>query len=236
MLDKKLKLNKFSDEVEQDGEEIKPKDKSAKTGSTRPKKTFSDHWRWLKWVIILLVIGLIIFLIVWFSIDHNRKVTVAGDGISVSDNRVSLTVRDGSGTKTLTSDRNDLHANYLVVGGDTTIYKFYLKGTDWGTVEFSGSKNTSTMEIPIAEQEQPVVATVWTYTLDNWTKMFAYYADTYYVQQKGSEDWKAAQGSDYETADTLNTVTLSKASVPSGTNVGLILLQLLPTLLILALF
>ena len=66
MLDNKLKLNKFSDEVEQEDEEIKPKDKSAKTGSTRPKKTFSDHWRWLKWVIILLVIGLIIFLIVWF--------------------------------------------------------------------------------------------------------------------------------------------------------------------------
>ena len=234
MSNKKLNINKFSDEAEQDD------DTSSKRGSSdsvRPHKTFADHWKWLKWIFILLIIGLIVFLIVWFSMDHNRKVTV-NNIVTTSEKKVQFTVDDGKSTKDLTANPNDVTANYFVVGGEDTIYKFYASGTSWGTIEFTGSKKEFNSKIDIKDGATEVDATLYKYQFDKFVVTYASVDDKHYIQTTPVDSKAVYVLLDSEQDETFKLFlkVTSQAGIVSSINVVSVLIQILPTLLIIAVF
>lgn len=201
--------------------------------STGPKTTFKDWWKWLKWILILGLIALFIWLIWYVSTPHYRSIKLKS--ITWSDDNITLV---SNTDVTYTGKDSSFKAQYYIDGGNHSVMKFYLN-TNSGQIEFNGERIISTKEITVGEESSiPVVEFNWlfsecnlTYAIADGSQYYSYIDGAWAKVSTEAGEHPEIYGliSSFQTAYT-------SATVPSSSNIGYILLNLLPTIIIVALF
>ncbi len=207
-----------------------------------PRRSGYQSKRWLKWLIFLLVFGGIVSLIWYFSTSHYiaiknvKSISFNTNTDSKGKTKYSIEITNNSGRTYSTNEveniNNLIAAEYYVNGGNVTSYHLYII-TKSGKVSIGLIDSSSYGEISL--QSRNVQAYIHHIDLGGFSIWYAIGVDDIYAPDS-SGNWSKIEDESIELQDkTLNNV-LTNASVPSTSNIGYILLQLLPTVAIIGLF
>lgn len=198
--------------------------------------------KWLKWFIFILVLGGIITLIWYFSTDHYVNVrNVSRISLAQDGNKQKITIERNKG-KELTASSNEISdlisAEYYVTGGNKTSYHLYISNTNIGKLSIGLVDYFKLGEIK-TENNQGILTTIHYMNIGGWSISYAEYNGNYYTQN--GEQWALLND---KILNDKNLIILYKAfsnalttaTIPSSSNIGYILLQLLPTVIIVGLF
>lgn len=209
-----------------------------------PRRSGYQSKRWLKWLIFLLVFGGIVSLIWYFSTSHYiaiknvKSISFNTNTDSKGKTKYSIEITNNSGRTYSTNEveniNNLIAAEYYVNGGNVTSYHLYII-TKSGKVSIGLIDSSSYGEISLQSQGN-VQAYIHHIDLGGFSIWYAIGINDIYYAPDSSGNWSKIKDESIELQDkTLNNV-LTNASVPSTSNIGYILLQLLPTVAIIGLF
>ena len=207
-----------------------------------PRRSGYQSKRWLKWLIFLLVFGGIVSLIWYFSTSHYiaiknvKSISFNTNTDSKGNKKYSIEITNNSGRTYSTNEveniNNLIAAEYYVNGDNVTSYHLYII-TKSGKVSIGLIDSSSYGEISL--QSRNVQAYIHHIDLGGFSIWYAIGVDDIYAPDS-SGNWSKIENESIKLQDkTLNNV-LTNASVPSTSNIGYILLQLLPTVAIIGLF
>jgi len=207
-----------------------------------PRRSGYQSKRWLKWLIFLLVFGGIVSLIWYFSTSHYiaiknvKSISFNTNTDSKGREKYSIEITNNSGRTYSTNEveniNNLIAAEYYVNGGNVTSYHLYII-TKSGKVSIGLIDSSSYGEISL--QSRNVQAYIHHIDLGGFSIWYAIGVDDIYAPDS-SGNWSKIENESIKLQDkTLNNV-LTNASVPNTSNIGYILLQLLPTVAIIGLF
>lgn len=247
MTNKELKIMKVSSEDNsQRSETNNSRNDSRSEARSGNKPTFQSAWRWLKWVLLALLTAGVITLIWYFSTSHYTNVNkVSNVSISQSgedpNKKQTITVT-GSDGKTYTATSNDIckitSAQYYVAGGNVNSFIFFVNNTDKGQIAINMIDQFDFRDITI-QSETSLMANVHQVVLGGFPFWYATATDgDFYVPvDSTANEWikTDSPSSNYFVSQMLLNASIN-AVVPSSSSVGYVLLQLLPTVAIIALF
>lgn len=247
MTNKELKIMKVSSEDNsQRSEPNNSRNDSRSEARSGNKPTFQSAWRWLKWVLLALLTAGVITLIWYFSTNHYTNVNrVSNVSISQSgegpNKKQTITVT-GSDGKTYTATSNDIckitSAQYYVAGGNVNSFIFFVNNTDKGQIAINMIDQFDFRNITI-QGGTSLMANVHQAVLGNLLLWYATATDgDFYVPvDSTANEWVKTNSpaSNYFVSQMLLNASIN-AVVPSSSSVGYVLLQLLPTVAIIALF
>ena len=247
MTNKELKIMKVSSEDNsQRSETNNSRNDSRSEARNGNKPTFQSAWRWLKWVLLALLTAGIITLIWYFSTKHYTNVNkVSNVSISQSgedpNKKQTITVT-GSDGKTYTATSNDIckitSAQYYVAGGNVNSFIFFVNNTDKGQIAINMIDQCDFRDITIQEDgtRTSLMANVHQVVLGGFPFWYASANDgNIYAPTNTPNEWTTATDSNLWVSEVLLNASIN-AVVPSSSSVGYVLLQLLPTVAIIALF
>ena len=193
--------------------------------------------KWLKWFIFILVLGGIITLIWYFSTDHYVNVrNVSRISLAQDGNKQKITIERNKG-KELTASSNEISdlisAEYYVTGGNKTSYHLYISNTNIGKLSIGLVDYFKLGEIK-TENNQGILTTIHYMNIGGWSISYAEYNGNYYTQN--GEQWALLNDKNLIILYKAFSNALTTATIPSSSNIGYILLQLLPTVIIVGLF
>ena len=240
MTNKELKIMKVSSEDNsQRSETNNARNDSRSEARSGNKPTFQSAWRWLKWVLLALLTAGVITLIWYFSTNHYTNVNrVQSVAIKQDADKQTITVT-GSDGKTYTATSNDIckitSAQYYVAGGNVNSFIFFVNNTDKGQIAINMIDQCDFRDITI-QGGTSLMANVHQVVLGGFPFWYASANDgNIYAPTNTPNEWTAATGSNLWVSQVLLNAS-TNAVVPSSSSVGYILLQLLPTVAIIALF
>ena len=247
MTNKELKIMKVSSEDNsQRSETNNSRNDSKSEARSGNKPTFQSAWRWLKWVLLALLTAGVITLIWYFSTKHYTNVNrVSNVSISQSGEepniKQTITVT-GSDGKTYTATSNDIRkitsAQYYVAGGNVNSFIFFVNNTNKGQIAINMIDQCDFRDITIQEDgtSLSLMANVHQVVLGGFPFWYASANDSnIYVPTDTPNEWTTATDSSLWVSQVLLNASIN-AVVPSSSSVGYVLLQLLPTVAIIALF
>ena len=241
MTNKELKIMKVSSEDNsQRSETNNSRNDSRSEARSGNKPTFQSAWRWLKWVLLALLTAGVITLIWYFSTNHYTNVNrVQSVAIKQDADKQTITVT-GSDGKTYTATSNDIckitSAQYYVAGGNVNSFIFFVNNTDKGQIAINMIDQCDFRDITI-QGGTSLMANVHQVVLGGFPFWYASANDgnIYAPPTNTQNEWTAATGSNLWVSQVLLNASIN-AVVPSSSSVGYVLLQLLPTVAIIALF
>ena len=209
--------------------------------SSRGGSNFQSPWRWLKWVILVALLAGIITLIWYFSTNHytivrNIKdvhITRTVDQQGKTQEKIEIVIDNRTYTAQAEKVNNITYAEYYVSGGNKTSYRFYVNGTNAGRLSIGLTDYSQSENIKVGSTE--LKAIVHNVDLGGWQASYAISQNVYYEYSKETSAWTEVTG-DLLIRDGAFNNAITNATVPSSSNAGLILLQLLPTIIIVGLF
>lgn len=248
MTNKELKIMKVSSEDNsQRSETNNSRNDSRSEARSGNKPTFQSAWRWLKWVLLALLTAGVITLIWYFSTNHytnvnkvsNVSISQSGEG---SNKKQTITV-NGSDGKIYTATSDDIckitSAQYYVAGGNVNSFIFFVNNTDKGQIAINMIDQCDFRDITTIQNGTSLMANVHQVVLGGFPFWYASANDgNIYVPvptDNTPNEWKIATDSNYFVSQMLLNASIN-AVVPSSSSVGYVLLQLLPTVAIIALF
>ena len=247
MTNKELKIMKVSSEDNsQRSETNNSRNDSRSEARSGNKPTFQSAWRWLKWVLLALLTAGVITLIWYFSTKHYTNVNrVSNVSISQSgedSNKKQTITVTGSDGKTYTATSNDIckitSAQYYVAGGNVNSFIFFVNNTDKGQIAINMIDQCDFRDITI-QGGTSLMANVHQVVLGGFPFWYASAndGDFYVPDDSTANQWVKTNSpaSKYFVSQMLLTASIN-AVVPSSSSVGYVLLQLLPTVAIIALF
>lgn len=201
----------------------------------RPNRINPGVTKWIKWLITLSVIGLIIWGIWYVSVPHYSNVQPSSISYDKDKKKINVAVNN----KTYTADPDSVSTQYYAELGSSTVYKFLMNTSEIGQIAFNAS----------------VIINVGTITVDGSSQLEAIrYAIMFNGSKESSPTYKFAINNNknyiwddtkqcYVSADDANNTLVNiyknsiiNAAIPSSTNLGTIVLQFLPNLLLIGLF
>ena len=244
MTNKELKIMKVSSEDNsQKSETNNSRNDSKSEARSGNKPTFQSAWRWLKWVLLALLTAGVITLIWYFSTNHytnvnrisNVSISQSGEG---PNKKQTITVT-GSDGKTYTATSNDIckitSAQYYVAGGNVNSFIFFVNNTDKGQIAISMIDQFDFRDITI-QGGTSLMANVHQVVLGGFPFWYALANDgKIYAPTNTPNEWTVPTDSNLWVSQMLLNASIN-AVVPSSSSVGYVLLQLLPTVAIIALF
>ena len=241
MTNKELNIMKVSSEDNsQRSETNNSRNDSRSEARSGNKPTFQSAWRWLKWVLLALLTAGVITLIWYFSTNHYTNVNrVQSVAIKQDPDKQTITVT-GSDGKTYTATSNDIckitSAQYYVAGGNVNSFIFFVNNTDKGQIAINMIDQCDFRDITI-QGGTSLMANVHQVVLGGFPFWYASANDgnIYAPPTNTQNEWTAATGSNLWVSQVLLNASIN-AVVPSSSSVGYVLLQLLPTVAIIALF
>ncbi len=244
MTNKELKIMKVSSEDNsQRSETNNSRNDSKSEARSGNKPTFQSAWRWLKWVLLALLTAGVITLIWYFSTNHYTNVNrVNNVSISQSDegpNKKQTITVTGSDGKTYTATSNDIckitSAQYYVAGGNVNSFIFFVNNTDKGQIAINMIDQFDFRDITI-QGGTSLMANVHQVVLGGFPFWYASANDgKIYAPTNTPNEWTVPTDSNLWVSQMLLNASIN-AVVPSSSSVGYVLLQLLPTVAIIALF
>ena len=240
MTNKELKIMKVSSEDNsQRSETNNSRNDSRSEARSGNKPTFQSAWRWLKWVLLALLTAGVITLIWYFSTNHYTNVNrVQSVAIKQDADKQTITVT-GSDGKTYTATSNDIckitSAQYYVAGGNVNSFIFFVNNTDKGQIAINMIDQCDFRDITI-QGGTSLMANIHQVVLGGFTFWYASANDgNIYTPTNTPNEWTVPTGSNLWVSHVLLNASIN-AVVPSSSSVGYVLLQLLPTVAIIALF
>ena len=240
MTNKELKIMKVSSEDNsQRSETNNSRNDSRSEARSGNKPTFQSAWRWLKWVLLALLTAGVITLIWYFSTNHYTNVNrVQSVAIKQDADKQTITVT-GSDGKTYTATSNDIckitSAQYYVAGGNVNSFIFFVNNTDKGQIAINMIDQCDFRDITI-QGGTSLMANVHQVVLGGFPFWYASANDgNIYTPTNTPNEWTVPTGSNLWVSHVLLNASIN-AVVPSSSSVGYVLLQLLPTVAIIALF
>ena len=244
MTNKELKIMKVSSEDNsQKSETNNSRNDSKSEARSGNKPTFQSAWRWLKWVLLALLTAGVITLIWYFSTNHytnvnrisNVSISQSGEG---PNKKQTITVT-GSDGKTYTAISNDIckitSAQYYVAGGNVNSFIFFVNNTDKGQIAINMIDQFNFRDITI-QGGTSLMANVHQVVLGGFPFWYASANDgKIYAPTNTPNEWTVPTDSNLWVSQMLLNASIN-AVVPSSSSVGYVLLQLLPTVAIIALF
>ena len=244
MTNKELKIMKVSSEDNsQKSETNNSRNDSKSEARSGNKPTFQSAWRWLKWVLLALLTAGVITLIWYFSTNHytnvnrisNVSISQSGEG---PNKKQTITVT-GSDGKTYTATSNDIckitSAQYYVAGGNVNSFIFFVNNTDKGQIAINMIDQFNFRDITI-QGGTSLMANVHQVVLGGFPFWYASANDgKIYAPTNTPNEWTVPTDSNLWVSQMLLNASIN-AVVPSSSSVGYVLLQLLPTVAIIALF
>ena len=244
MTNKELKIMKVSSEDNsQRSETNNSRNDSKSEARSGNKPTFQSAWRWLKWVLLALLTAGVITLIWYFSTNHytsvnrisNVSISQSGEG---PNKKQTITVT-GSDGKTYTATSNDIckitSAQYYVAGGNVNSFIFFVNNTDKGQIAINMIDQFNFRDITI-QGGTSLMANVHQVVLGGFPFWYASANDgKIYAPTNKPNEWTVPTDSNLWVSQMLLNASIN-AVVPSSSSVGYVLLQLLPTVAIIALF
>ena len=245
MTNKELKIMKVSSEDNsQRSETNNSRNDSRSEARSGNKPTFQSAWRWLKWVLLALLTAGVITLIWYFSTNHytnvNRISNVSISQSGESPNKKQTITVTGSDGKTYTATSNDIckitSAQYYVAGGNVNSFIFFVNNTDKGQIAISMIDQFDFRDITI-QGGTSLMANVHQVVLGGFPFWYASANDgnIYAPPTNTQNEWTVPTDSNLWVSQVLLNASIN-AVVPSSSSVGYVLLQLLPTVAIIALF
>ena len=244
MTNKELKIMKVSSEDNsQRSETNNSRNDSKSEARSGNKPTFQSAWRWLKWVLLALLTAGVITLIWYFSTNHytnvNRISNVSISQSGESPNKKQTITVTGSDGKTYTATSNDIckitSAQYYVAGGNVNSFIFFVNNTDKGQIAINMIDQCDFRDITI-QGETSLMANVHQVVLGGFPFWYASANDgKIYAPTNTPNEWTVPTDSNLWVSQMLLNASIN-AVVPSSSSVGYVLLQLLPTVAIIALF
>ncbi len=239
-MNKKENIFLFADEDAENKKDNKTESTnsgSSKASADKPNKdktgektTFATWWKYLKWFVILGFIAFFIWLIWYLSTPHYSTISV--NDITYRNNQVTIS----SGSSNLTADPDSFEAEYYVVGSSRDIYHFYATTNERGRVCFTVSEWSTVEDITVGSQELQGI-NVYSLISSDFSLTYALDGGNYYLNNGGTwEELNSSADADEISLIQLFNDTTTTATVASSSNVGYILLNLLPTIIIVALF
>lgn len=240
-MDLKTNINCFADEASVDNNDATPMvdNQPSNTKKGKPKKdktgnrtTFASWWKYLKWVLVLVLLGVFIWLIWYLSTPHYT--TIKPTNIKYQDNQIVISTNNHEDY--YKGKTSDMDADYYITAGDKTVYRFYEDTNHgevaWQVTEEIVHESITTSNIPVTEYRLSSA---------NWDLWYAISVGgdstkKYYTYAFDNSEWSEVTDSD--TLTLLQTLygTTANAGVVSSSDIGYILLQLIPTIIIIALF
>ena len=240
MTNKELKIMKVSSEDNsQRSETNNSRNDSRSEARSGNKPTFQSAWRWLKWVLLALLTASVITLIWYFSTNHYTNVNrVQSVAIKQDADKQTITVT-GSDGKTYTATSNDIckitSAQYYVAGGNVNSFIFFVNNTDKGQIAINMIDQCDFRDITI-QGGTSLMANVHQVVLGGFPFWYASANDgNIYAPTNTPNEWTVPTDSNLWVSQVLLNASIN-AVVPSSSSVGYVLLQLLPTVAIIALF
>ena len=244
MTNKELKIMKVSSEDNsQRSETNNSRNDSRSESRSGNKPTFQSAWRWLKWVLLALLTAGVITLIWYFSTNHytnvnrisNVSISQSGEG---PNKKQTITVT-GSDGKTYTATSNDIckitSAQYYVAGGNVNSFIFFVNNTNKGQIAINMIDQFDFRDITI-QGGTSLMANVHQVVLGGFPFWYASANDgKIYAPTNTPNEWTVPTDSNLWVSQMLLNASIN-AVVPSSSSVGYVLLQLLPTVAIIALF
>lgn len=245
MTNKELKIMKVSSEDNsQKSETNNSRNDSRSESRSGNKPTFQSAWRWLKWVLLALLTAGVITLIWYFSTNHytnvnrisNVSISQSGEG---PNKKQTITVT-GSDGKTYIAISNDIckitSAQYYVAGGNVNSFIFFVNNTDKGQIAINMIDQCDFRDI-IIQGGTSLMANVHQVVLGGFPFWYASANDgkIYAPPTNTQNEWTVPTDSNLWVSQMLLNASIN-AVVPSSSSVGYVLLQLLPTVAIIALF
>lgn len=244
MTNKELKIMKVSSEDNsQRSETNNSRNDSKSEARSGNKPTFQSAWRWLKWVLLALLTAGVITLIWYFSTNHytnvNRISNVSISQSGESPNKKQTITVTGSDGKTYTATSNDIckitSAQYYVAGGNVNSFIFFVNNTDKGQIAINMIDQCDFRDITI-QGGTSLMANVHQVVLGGFPFWYASANDgKIYAPTNTPNEWTVPTDSNLWVSQMLLNASIN-AVVPSSSSVGYVLLQLLPTVAIIALF
>ena len=244
MTNKELKIMKVSSEDNsQRSETNNSRNDSKSEARSGNKPTFQSAWRWLKWVLLALLTAGVITLIWYFSTNHYTNVNRIGN-VSISQsgegpNKKQTITVTGTDGKTYTATSNDIckitSAQYYVAGGNVNSFIFFVNNTDKGQIAINMIDQCDFRDITI-QGGTSLMANVHQVVLGGFPFWYASANDgKIYAPTNTPNEWTVPTDSNLLVSQMLLNASIN-AVVPSSSSVGYVLLQLLPTVAIIALF
>ena len=204
--------------------------------SSSRSSNFKSSWKWLKWIIFCLTFGGIITLIWYFSTNHYTMVRNI-QNVSITENsnqqKIEITTTEGRTYSAQSANINNLiYAEYYVSGGNKISYRFFVNSTNAGKLSIALTDYSQSEYIEIGTEKY--FAIVHNVDLGGYPIFYAISKNAYYNSTDG-KTWTEAVG-DNLTLDLAFNNVITNATIPSSSNIGYILLQLLPTVIIVGLF
>ena len=245
MTNKELRIMKVSSEDNsQRSETNNSRNDSRSEARSGNKPTFQSAWRWLKWVLLALLTAGVITLIWYFSTNHytnvNRISNVSISQSGESPNKKQTITVTGSDGKTYTATSNDIckitSAQYYVAGGNVNSFIFFVNNTDKGQIAINMIDQCDFRDITI-QGGTSLMANVHQVVLGGFPFWYASANDgkIYAPPTNTQNEWTVPTDSNLWVSQMLLNASIN-AVVPSSSSVGYVLLQLLPTVAIIALF
>jgi len=240
MTNKELRIMKVSSEDNsQRSETNNSRNDSRSEARSGNKPTFQSAWRWLKWMLLALLTAGVITLIWYFSTNHYTNVNrVQSVAIKQDADKQTITVT-GSDGKTYTATSNDIckitSAQYYVAGGNVNSFIFFVNNTDKGQIAINMIDQCDFRDITI-QGGTSLMANVHQVVLGGFPFWYASANDgNIYAPTNTPNEWTVPTDSNLWVSQVLLNASIN-AVVPSSSSVGYVLLQLLPTVVIIALF
>ena len=215
-----------------------------KTKSNTNHNNNSNHQsskKWLKWFIFFLVLGGVITLIWYLLTDHYVNVKNVSNISLTSDNgkqKITIERNNGKQFTASSSDINNLiSAEYYVADAYKSSYHLYIDNTNVGKLSIGLIEIIHLdKEINIVKGETIPNCSIYDIDIGGYRIFYAIsFNGTYYHYDNDNNGW-VEPGSDYVILyKTINNAIIN-ATVPRSSNIGYILLQLLPTVIIVGLF
>ena len=244
MTNKELKIMKVSSEDNsQRSETNNSRNDSKSEARSGNKPTFQSAWRWLKWVLLALLTAGVITLIWYFSTNHYTNVNrISNVNISQSSegpNKKQTITVTGTDGKTYTATSNDIckitSAQYYVAGGNVNSFIFFVNNTDKGQIAINMIDQCDFRDITI-QGGTSLMANVHQVVLGGFPFWYASANDgKIYAPTNTPNEWTVPTDSNLLVSQMLLNASIN-AVIPSSSSVGYVLLQLLPTVAIIALF
>ncbi|MBQ6279982.1 MAG: ATP-dependent zinc metalloprotease FtsH [Mycoplasma sp.] len=157
--------------------------------------------------------------------------------VSITENsnqqKIEITTTEGRTYSAQSASINNLiYAEYYVSGGNKISYRFFVNSTNVGKLSIALTDYSQSEYIEIGTEKY--FAIVHNVDLGGYPIFYAISKNAYYNSTDG-KTWTEAVG-DNLTLDLAFNNVITNATIPSSSNIGYILLQLLPTVIIVGLF
>ena len=214
--------------------------------TTGNKTTFKDWWKYLKWFLIIGIIGLLIFTIWYLSVPHYSVISLNSQGITYGskiddkgNKQEWLELHYGKNTANKSYKcSNHIDAEYYVTTAQSDTYKFFFQSVSYGKIcVLVKDIIVNDAEIIVGEEHISHVLMHKLYSSE-FEYTYALTNNAKYVKD-GNNIWVQVDGEvDEQNLNLINhfNIAVTDASTPTSNNFLSIIIQLLPTVLMVGLF